>query len=80
MSIMTTEEFDSCEKKTSMAKVHGMKETTDSMNHEQLTVSAVVNTMLEIIKVKKSHNMDEETRKQFPCIAQEIMLLAEQTQ
>jgi hypothetical protein len=47
---------------------------------QKLTVSTLVKTMLEIIKVKKSQNMDEETRKQFPAIAKEIILLAEQTQ
>jgi hypothetical protein len=46
----------------------------------QLTVSTMVKTMLEIIKIKKSHIMDKETREQFPMIAKEIILLAEQTQ
>jgi hypothetical protein len=45
-----------------------------------LTVPAMVKTMLEIIKVKKFHSMDEETKKQFPVFAKEILLLAEQTQ
>lgn len=44
-----------------------------------LTVSTMVKTMLEIIKIKKSHVMDKETKKQFPFIANEIILLAEQT-
>jgi hypothetical protein len=45
-----------------------------------LTVSAIIKTLLEIINIKKSQSMDEETRKQFPVIAKEIILLAEQTQ
>jgi hypothetical protein len=45
-----------------------------------LTVSTVVKTMLEIIKIKKIHIMDKETIKQFPMIAKVIILLAEQTQ
>ena len=47
---------------------------------QQLTVSTMIKTMLEIIKVKKSHTMDKATREQFPLIAKEIILLAEQTQ
>jgi len=43
------------------------------------TVSTMVKTMLEIIKVKKSHRMDKETKKQFPMIAKKIIHLTEQT-
>ena len=45
-----------------------------------LTISAMVQTMLEIIRIKKKYVMDEETKKQFPMIAKGIILLAEQTQ
>ena len=46
----------------------------------QLTVSTMVKTMIEIIKIKKENTMDKETKKQFSAIAKEIILLAEQTQ
>ena len=45
-----------------------------------LTVLTLIKTMLEIIKIKKGHIMDKKTREQFPMIAKEIILLAEQTQ
>ena len=47
---------------------------------QQLTVLTLVKTMLEIITIKKGPTMDKETREQFPIIAKEIILLAEQTQ
>ena len=43
------------------------------------TVSTMVTTMLAIIKVKNSHIMDKETKKQFSMIAKKIILLTEQT-
>lgn len=47
---------------------------------QQLTVLALVKTMLEIINVKGSSSMDDETRKQFPMITKEIIFLAEHIQ
>lgn len=47
---------------------------------QQLTVSILIKTMLEIIKIKKSPSMDDETRRQFPAIAREIVFLAEHAQ
>ena len=44
------------------------------------TVSTIVKTMLEIIKIKMRNTVDEDTKIQFPVIAKEIILLAEQVQ
>ena len=52
---------------------------TESDFASALTVATMIKTMLEIIKIKKSDTMDRETQKQFPVIAHEIILLAEQT-
>ncbi len=82
MSITTTKELrNSHAKQLPVDKAQISKETTTGIDfRQQLTVSAIIKTMLEIINIKKSHGMDEETRKQFPKIAKEIILLAEQTQ
>lgn len=44
------------------------------------TISTMVKTMLEIIRIKKRYVMDKETKRQFPMIVKGIILLAEQTQ
>lgn len=80
MSIMTTEEYCSHAKKLHVGKVKIVKETAKAIDFPQLTVSTIVKTMLEIIKVQRSDSMDDEAKKQFPVIAKEIILLAEQTQ
>jgi hypothetical protein len=72
MSITTTKQLGNLRSQTDI----GMG--TDFV--QQLTVLTMVKTLLEIIEVKKGDIMDKETRKQFPMIAKEIILLAEQTQ
>jgi hypothetical protein len=64
----------------SQRKIYSQKDTIKNDFVLPLTVSTMVKTMLEIIKIKKDHIMDKETREQFPMIAKEIILLAEQTQ
>jgi hypothetical protein len=79
MSIMTTNEPTDSKMHLDRDKV--CRHAVLGTNFEQpLTVSYIVKTMLEIIKIKKIHIMDKETREQFPMIAKEIILLAEQTQ
>lgn len=82
MSITTTNELRNSQIKQRRAKTAeiGMDAELEIRYEIPLTVSVMVKTLLEIIKVKKDHTMDEETRKQFPAIAKEINLLAEQTQ
>ncbi len=82
MSITTINDFRKSRiKQMHQDKVQIRNETDANIDLEQqLTVSTIIKTMLEIIKVKKNPSMDEETRKRFPMIAKEIILLAEQTQ
>ena len=82
MSITATKELrNSHAKQIHVDKTQISKDPTTGIDFRQeLTVSAIIKTMLEIINIKKNHSMDEETRKQFPKIAKEIILLAEQTQ
>jgi len=71
MSIMTTHETRNTIKQTDL----------DLPDYaQQLTVSTMIKTMLEVIKVKNANTMDKDTKRQFPLIAREIILLAEQTQ
>ncbi|HXX05332.1 MAG TPA: hypothetical protein VEJ68_00755 [Candidatus Bathyarchaeia archaeon] len=71
MAMTTTREFGNLLSQTEL--------NTESDFASALTVSTMIKTMLEIINIKKSDNMDVETKKQFPVIAHEIILLAEQT-
>jgi hypothetical protein len=81
MSITTTNEIENSHiKQRQMDEGQDSKETTTLDFGRQMTVSGMIKTMLEIIKVKNTNNMDEETKRQFPAIAREIILLAEQTQ
>ena len=69
---------------TTTKQVENLSDQIDTIigadNVQPLTVLTMVKTMLEIIKIKKDHMMDIETRQKFPVIAKEIILLAEQTQ
>ena len=73
MSVTTTNTSRTTLSKTGNSVRHGFA-------RQQLTVSTVVKTMLEIISIKSGNTMDKETQRQFPMIAKEIILLAEQTQ
>ncbi len=81
MSTMTKNELRNTLKHIQMEKTQIENDDTLGISYQpQPSVSVLIKTMLEIIKIKKSSSMDEETRRQFPMIAKEIILLAEQTQ
>jgi hypothetical protein len=80
MSITTAEELGSHVKRIKTSNLQIVKESSKENDFQQLTVSTIIKTMLEIIIIKKNTSMDEETRKQFPAIAKEIIFLSEQAQ
>ena len=72
MSIATTKQLENLQTQTDV--------NLKSEYVQQLTVLTMVKTMLEIITIKSINSMDKDAREQFPMIAKEIILLAEQTQ
>lgn len=78
---MTKNELRNTLKHIQMEKTQIENDDTLGISYQpQPSVSVLIKTMLDIIKIKKSSSMDEETRRQFPMIAKEIILLAEQIQ
>lgn len=77
MSIVTTNKSKNFVTTLQLSKTQGivMKE---KWSEQSLTISSLIRTMLEIIKIEKFDKMDEGAKRQFPKIAREILRLAEQ--
>ncbi|MDE1726766.1 MAG: hypothetical protein KGH89_05820 [Thaumarchaeota archaeon] len=75
MSVLTANKLNSQTKQMNIDKIQISKKPVS-----QLTVSSMIKIMFEIIQVKKVHDMNEATRRQFQRIAKEVILLSEQIQ